>query len=90
MLYLDSDDVLHQNETLKPFIELNNLRPYHNYTFTVAVNSGSEASLLRMSTPLSRTFETQESVPGMVINSFSNTILYKIKTQHYKFLLNDL
>lgn len=64
--YLDHRGILVQNFTLSERISYTNLRPHHNYTFVVAVMSGYDTSTVRRSLPLSRTFQTLESVPGSV------------------------
>ncbi|XP_064488977.1 tyrosine-protein phosphatase 10D-like isoform X2 [Ornithodoros turicata] len=64
--YLDHRGILVQNFTLSERISYTNLRPHHNYTFVVAVMSGYDTSTVRRSLPISRTFQTLESVPGSV------------------------
>ncbi|KAH7933806.1 hypothetical protein HPB49_017381 [Dermacentor silvarum] len=66
--YLDHRGVLVQNFTLGERISYEHLRPHHNYTFVVAVMSGYDTSTVRRSLPMSRTFQTLESVPGKVQN----------------------
>ncbi|KAL1469545.1 hypothetical protein MTO96_024925 [Rhipicephalus appendiculatus] len=66
--YLDHRGVLVQNFTLAERISYEHLRPHHNYTFVVAVMSGYDTSTVRRSLPVSRTFQTLESVPGKVQN----------------------
>ncbi|XP_070491352.1 tyrosine-protein phosphatase 10D isoform X3 [Chironomus tepperi] len=60
------DERFVQNLTTEPFITINNLKPFRNYTFTVVVRSGTEASILKNSAPISAHFTTLESVPGRV------------------------
>ncbi|EEC16918.1 receptor protein-tyrosine phosphatase 10D, putative, partial [Ixodes scapularis] len=64
--YLDHRGTLVQNFTLTERISHTQLRPHHNYTFVVAVMSGYDTSTVRRSLPVSRTFQTLESVPGKV------------------------
>ncbi|XP_065202052.1 tyrosine-protein phosphatase 10D-like [Planococcus citri] len=64
--YLNADDILVQNSTSDTRITLTGLKPFHNYTFTVIVRSGTESSILRHSLPVSSSFATDESVPGQV------------------------
>ncbi|XP_069691312.1 tyrosine-protein phosphatase 10D isoform X2 [Periplaneta americana] len=64
--YLNTEDVLIQNLTLRNSITLTDLKPHRNYTFTVVVRSGTESSVLRRSLPVSAIFTTMESVPGKV------------------------
>ncbi|RZF35702.1 hypothetical protein LSTR_LSTR009570 [Laodelphax striatellus] len=64
--YLNSEGNLIQNLTLHDTITIDDLKPHHNYTFTVIVRSGTESSILRRSLPVSAIFKTQESVPGKV------------------------
>jgi receptor-type tyrosine-protein phosphatase beta len=60
------DDKYVQNLTQDLQITINNLKPFRNYTFTVVVRSGTEASVLKNSAPVSAIFTTLESVPGRV------------------------
>ncbi|QQP49547.1 Uncharacterized protein FKW44_010255 [Caligus rogercresseyi] len=46
------------------FIEVNNLWPFKNYTFSVVTKAGDDDSIPRRSKPVSRVFSTKESVPG--------------------------
>jgi cadherin 5 type 2 (VE-cadherin) len=64
--YLNTEDVLIQNLTLRNSITLTDLKPHRNYTFTVVVRSGTESQVLRRSLPVSAIFTTMESVPGKV------------------------
>ncbi|XP_050304199.1 tyrosine-protein phosphatase 10D isoform X2 [Anthonomus grandis grandis] len=64
--YLNSEDGFVQNLTLHNTIAITDLKPHRNYTFTVVVRSGTESSILRRSLPLSKSFQTKESVPGKV------------------------
>ncbi|CAB0001546.1 unnamed protein product, partial [Nesidiocoris tenuis] len=43
---------------------VSDLKPHRNYTFTIIVRSGTEATILRRSLPISNVFQTMESVPG--------------------------
>lgn len=58
------DDKYVQNLTSEQNITIYNLKPHRNYTFTVVVRSGTEASALRNSAPVSAIFTTNESIPG--------------------------
>jgi len=69
--YLNTEDVLIQNLTLRNSITLTDLKPHRNYTFTVVVRSGTESQVLRRSLPVSAIFTTMESVPGKVGNLVS-------------------
>lgn len=60
------DDKYEQNLTSEQNITIYNLKPHRNYTFTVVVRSGTEASALRNSAPVSAIFTTLESLPGRV------------------------
>jgi len=60
------DERFVQNLTTEPFITINNLKPFRNYTFTVVVRSGTESSTLKNSAPISAHFTTLESIPGRV------------------------
>ncbi|KAG5683461.1 hypothetical protein PVAND_012739 [Polypedilum vanderplanki] len=60
------DDRYIQNLTTELNITINNLKPHRNYTFTVVVRSGTEASVLKNSAPVSAIFTTLESLPGRV------------------------
>ncbi|XP_076311183.1 tyrosine-protein phosphatase 10D-like isoform X2 [Tachypleus tridentatus] len=64
--YLDHKGILQWNMTALEQITCSNLHPHHNYTFSVTVISGYGTSTVRRSLPLSRTFQTLESVPGKV------------------------
>lgn len=64
--YLNTEDILIQNLTLRNSITLTDLKPHRNYTFTVVVRSGTESQVLRRSLPVSAIFTTMESVPGKV------------------------
>lgn len=64
--YLRSDSELTVNLTNQNTITINDLKPHRNYTFTVAVRSGTESSVLRSSLPISASFTTKESIPGSV------------------------
>lgn len=63
--YLNASDLL-QNVTTTTSLTVDNLKPFHNYTFTVVVISGSVSSILRRSLPVSAIFTTDESFPGRV------------------------
>lgn len=65
--YIDADENYIENLTLLSTMTISGLRPFRNYTFTVIVRSGSDATVLRKSTPLSAVFSTKEYVPGKVI-----------------------
>lgn len=60
------DDHYIQNLTSDLSISIDNLKPHRNYTFTVVVRSGTEASVLKNSAPVSAHFTTLESLPGRV------------------------
>src|SRR5690349_10595019 len=62
--YLSAADRFVESLTLAPAISITGLQPFRNYTFTVVVRSGSDASVVRRSAPLSAVFSTKESVPG--------------------------
>ncbi|XP_073996604.1 protein tyrosine phosphatase 10D isoform X2 [Rhodnius prolixus] len=64
--YLNTEGILIQNLTQEETITINELKPHRNYTFTVVVRSGMEATILRKSLPISAVFITQESIPGKV------------------------
>ncbi|XP_034139015.1 tyrosine-protein phosphatase 10D isoform X2 [Drosophila guanche] len=76
--YLSADEEapqLLQNVTRLTQITLRGLRPYHNYTFTVIVRSGSSSSigsstgpttLIRNSAPISASYQTLAAAPGRV------------------------
>ncbi|KAF6198980.1 hypothetical protein GE061_007003 [Apolygus lucorum] len=64
--YLNTEEVLIQNMTQEEKFVVTELKPHRNYTFTVIVRSGQEATILRRSFPVSAVFQTMESVPGMV------------------------
>ncbi|KAL1116196.1 hypothetical protein AAG570_005691, partial [Ranatra chinensis] len=61
-----NDGVLIQNLTQEKFITIHDLKPHRNYTFTIVVRSGMEATILRRSLPVSAIYTTQESIPGKV------------------------
>ncbi|XP_030379316.1 tyrosine-protein phosphatase 10D [Scaptodrosophila lebanonensis] len=64
--YLSADDQLLQNATTQMQLTLQQLQPYHNYTFTVVVRSGTSSTLLRSSSPISASYETMQAPPGRV------------------------
>lgn len=64
--YLKTDTDLTANLSNDNFINIVDLKPHRNYTFTVVVRSGTESSVLRSSLPVSASFTTKESVPGTV------------------------
>ncbi|KMZ08219.1 tyrosine-protein phosphatase 10D isoform X2 [Drosophila simulans] len=77
--YLSADEEspqLLQNVTKNTEITLQGLRPYHNYTFTVVVRSGSiqgadsaevsVSTLMRSSAPISASYQTLTAPPGKV------------------------
>lgn len=64
--YINADDRLVDNLTLLPSITINRLRPFRNYTFTVIVQCGNDANVLRRSSPVSAVFSTKESTPERV------------------------
>ncbi|XP_017149577.1 tyrosine-protein phosphatase 10D isoform X2 [Drosophila miranda] len=82
--YLSADEEapqLLQNVTRLTQITLHGLRPYHNYTFTVVVRSGSSGTsssstgredgqspptLMRSSAPISASYQTLAAPPGRV------------------------
>lgn len=64
--YINADDRLVDNLTLLPSITIRGLRPFRNYTFTVIVQCGNEANVLRRSSPISAVFSTKESTPERV------------------------
>ncbi|EDW53117.1 GM12377 [Drosophila sechellia] len=77
--YLSADEEapqLLQNVTKNTEITLQGLRPYHNYTFTVVVRSGSTqgadsadvsvSTLMRSSAPISASYQTLTAPPGKV------------------------
>lgn len=64
--YLNAEDLLIQNSTTDTRVTLTGLKPFHNYTFTIIVRSGTVSSILRHSLPVSASFATNESVPGQV------------------------
>jgi len=64
--YINADERLVDNLTLHPSITISGLRPFRNYTFTVIVQCGSDADVLRKSNPVSAVFSTKESKPGQV------------------------
>jgi hypothetical protein len=90
--YLNTEDVLIQNLTLRNFITVTDLKPHRNYTFTVVVRSGTESQVLRRSLPVSAIFTTMESVPGKVRSDWrwvaSFTAMLLIVTFYYKLLMN--
>lgn len=63
---LRSGITLLQNITSENHIDITELKPFKNYTFTVIVRSGTESSILRTSLPVSATFMTLEGRPGQV------------------------
>ncbi|BET01485.1 protein-tyrosine phosphatase 10d [Nesidiocoris tenuis] len=64
--YLTTEEVLIQNMTQEEKFVVSDLKPHRNYTFTIIVRSGTEATILRRSLPISNVFQTMESVPGQV------------------------
>ncbi|ODM90113.1 Tyrosine-protein phosphatase 10D [Orchesella cincta] len=64
--FINQDDRLVDNLTLLPSITIRGLRPFRNYTFTVIVQCGNDANVLRRSSPVSAVFSTKESVPERV------------------------
>jgi len=64
--YINADERLVDNLTLQPSITITGLRPFRNYTFTVIVQCGSDADVLRKSHPFSAVFSTKESKPAKV------------------------
>nr|XP_023013330.1 tyrosine-protein phosphatase 10D isoform X2 [Leptinotarsa decemlineata] len=64
--YLTTENIFIQNLTRHNSINISDLKPHRNYTFTVIVRSGTESSILRRSLPVSAIFTTKESVPGKV------------------------
>uniref|UniRef100_A0A6A7G6Z0 protein-tyrosine-phosphatase n=2 Tax=Hirondellea gigas TaxID=1518452 RepID=A0A6A7G6Z0_9CRUS len=65
--HLNADDQLITNYTTWERITIEGLRPHRRYTFTVLTRAGSAgSSILRQSVPVSATFTTSESIPGMV------------------------
>ncbi|KAK3875168.1 hypothetical protein Pcinc_019949, partial [Petrolisthes cinctipes] len=62
-----SDNDLFSKHTNSDSITLTRLRPHRNYTFTVLTRAGSlDHVIMRQSKPVSATFATRESTPGMV------------------------
>ncbi|XP_014240929.1 tyrosine-protein phosphatase 10D isoform X2 [Cimex lectularius] len=66
--YLNTEELLIQNLTQEKTFTVTDLKPYRNYTFTVVVRSGMEATILRRSLPISAVFTTHEGIPGLVTN----------------------
>ena len=64
--YINADGNYVSNLTKDLSITITDLKPHRNYTFTVAVRSGTESSVLRSSLSVSASFTTKESVPGRV------------------------
>jgi receptor-type tyrosine-protein phosphatase beta len=64
--YINADERLVDNLALHPSITITGLRPFRNYTFTVIVQCGSDADVLRKSNPVSAVFSTKESKPGKI------------------------
>ncbi|GAB6018714.1 hypothetical protein CHUAL_000390 [Chamberlinius hualienensis] len=62
--YLSGDNRLIQNLTVAERITVTQLLPHREYTFTIVVRSGTEATSLKTSEPFSKSFTTAESVPG--------------------------
>lgn len=82
MQYINADERLVDNLTLHPSVTITGLRPFRNYTFTVIVQCGSDANVLRKSNPISAVFSTKESKPGQVqffepIEVFPNNITFE-------------
>ncbi|XP_076348974.1 tyrosine-protein phosphatase 10D-like isoform X1 [Tachypleus tridentatus] len=87
--YLDDKGMLQQNITFLEKIKYTHLRPHHNYTFVVTVISGYGTSTARRSLPLSRTFQTQESVPGRVHMFKSIDVRPSLLTLQWSLPAND-
>ncbi|PRD36721.1 UNVERIFIED_CONTAM: Ptp10D [Trichonephila clavipes] len=64
--YQDPVGHLVKNVTFEEVNIFKGLKPHHNYTFLVSVISGYDTATVRRSRPLSKTFQTLESVPGRV------------------------
>ncbi|CAL8067890.1 unnamed protein product [Orchesella dallaii] len=65
--YINEDERLVDKLSLVPAIAIKNLRPYRNYTFTVSVQSGKDEGFQpTRSSPVSATFQTEESVPDKI------------------------
>ncbi|ODM90168.1 Tyrosine-protein phosphatase 10D [Orchesella cincta] len=65
--YINEDERLVDKLSLVPSISIKNLRPYRNYTFTVSVQSGKDGGFQpTRSSPVSATFQTEESVPDKI------------------------
>uniref|UniRef100_A0A0K2UFV7 protein-tyrosine-phosphatase n=2 Tax=Lepeophtheirus salmonis TaxID=72036 RepID=A0A0K2UFV7_LEPSM len=62
--YLNVKSRLVKSVTKDNFIEVNNLRPFKNYTFSVVTKAGDDETIPRRSKPVSQMFSTKESVPG--------------------------
>lgn len=62
--YIVAEDYLVSNKTNLNTISVGNLRPHRNYTFTIVSLSG-----ILQSTPISKIFTTNESIPGKVGSS---------------------
>ncbi|XP_047739809.1 tyrosine-protein phosphatase 10D-like, partial [Hyalella azteca] len=65
--HLNADDQLITNYTTHERITIGGLRAHRRYVFTVITRAGaSDAGILRQSIPVSASFNTSESIPGMV------------------------
>ncbi|XP_055949262.1 tyrosine-protein phosphatase 10D-like [Argiope bruennichi] len=64
--YQDPVGHLVKNVSFEEVNTFRGLKPHHNYTFLVSVISGYDTATVRRSRPLSKTFQTLESVPGRV------------------------